>query len=351
MSIGHYKFEGDVKIMTSKQFQMLRDFIQNRMSMSHIYQPAMLIELLRKGGEASVRDIAKALLGEDVSQLEYYDTVTKGMVGKVLTNHQITEKIYDGRKVTGFRVPAVNELTEAEIEDLISQCLDKVNDYVAKRGDKIWSHRRKSSGNIPCTIRYEVLKRAKFRCELCGISAEEKALEVDHIIPRNKGGKDDISNFQALCYSHNAMKRDRDDTDFRGIAESYKLREKDCLFCDFQSGEEREIVAENELCYAIRDGMPVTDLHTLIIPKRHIADYFELHQPEINAIHSLLDEMRKKIVDFDSSVTAFNVGINSGKDAGQTIFHCHIHLIPRRKGDMDNPRGGVRGVIPDKRIY
>ena len=147
------------------------------------------------------------------------------------------------------------------------------------------------------------------------------------------------------------MKRDRDDTDFRGIAESYKLREKDCLFCDFQSGEEREIVAENELCYAIRDGMPVTDLHTLIIPKRHIANYFELHQPEINAIHSLLDEMRKKIVDFDSSVTAFNVGINSGEDAGQTIFHCHIHLIPRRKGDMDNPRGGVRGVIPDKRIY
>jgi len=126
---------------------------------------------------------------------------------------------------------------------------------------------------------------------------------------------------------------------------------KYCLFCDFQSGKEREIVAENELCYAIRDGMPVTNLHTLIIPKRHVSDYFELHQSEINAVHSLLSEMHKKILDLDSSVTAFNVGMNCGEDAGQTIHHCHIHLIPRRKGDMNNPRGGVRGVIPNKQSY
>ena len=311
----------------------------------------MLIELLRKGGEASVRDIAKALLGEDVSQLEYYDTITKNMVGDVLTKNGIAEKIKEGRRVSGFRIPAAEQLSKAEVEDLVSLCLDAMNEYVAKRGDKIWSHRKKSSGNIPGTIRYEVFKRAKFRCELCGISAEEKALEVDHIIPRNNGGTDDLSNFQALCYSCNATKRDRDDTDFRGIAESYNLREIGCLFCDFQSGVDREIVAENELCYAIRDGMAVTELHTLIIPKRHISGFFELHQPEINAAHSLLNIVRKQIQGLDTSVTGYNVGINSGEDAGQTIFHCHIHLIPRRKGDMENPRGGVRGVIPVKRIY
>jgi len=337
--------------MTSTKFQYLADFIQNRMSMSHIYQPTMLIELLRKGGEATVRDIARSLLGEDVSQLEYYDKITKNMVGDVLTKNGITEKIKDGKRISGFRIPAADELTEQEVDDLVSQCLDVMNEYVAKRGDKIWSHRKKSSGNVPGTTRYEVLKRAKFRCELCGISAEDKALEVDHILPRNKGGKDDLSNFQALCYSCNATKRDRDDTDFRGMADSYNEREKGCLFCDFQSGKEREIVGKNELCYAIRDGMPVTSLHTLIIPKRHIAGFFELHRPEINAIHSLLDEMREQIEGLDSSVTGFNVGINSGEDAGQTIFHCHIHLIPRRKDDIDNPRGGVRGVIPDKRIY
>jgi ATP adenylyltransferase len=147
------------------------------------------------------------------------------------------------------------------------------------------------------------------------------------------------------------MKRDRDDTDFRGIAESYGMRDEGCLFCNFQTGQEREIEAENELCYAIPDGFPVTDDHTLIIPKRHISDFFELHQPEINAVHSLMDEMRRQIEKLDDSVSGFNVGINSGEDAGQTISHCHIHLIPRRKGDVENPKGGVRGVIPDKRIY
>jgi 5-methylcytosine-specific restriction endonuclease McrA len=79
-------------------------------------------------------------------------------------------------------------------------CAEKIDQYVDKRGDRIWSHRRKSTGYISGTLRYEVLKRAKFRCELCGVSADEKALEVDHIIPRQIGGPDDISNLQALCY-------------------------------------------------------------------------------------------------------------------------------------------------------
>ena len=126
------------------------------------------------------------------------------------------------------------------------------------------------------------------------------------------------------------------------------VREKGCLFCEMKKGR---VIASNELCYAIRDGFEVTQHHTLIIPKRHVSDFFELHQPEINAVHTLLDEMKRGIEELDETVTGFNIGINSGKDAGQTIFHCHIHLIPRREGDVENPLGGVRGVIPDKRIY
>lgn len=79
-------------------------------------------------------------------------------------------------------------------------------------------------------------------------------------------------------------------------------------------------------------------------PKRHEPGFFNLHQPEINAIHSLLDKVKREIEALDSSVTGFNIGVNNGQDAGQTIFHCHIHLIPRRKGDTGNPRGGVRGA-------
>lgn len=198
------------------------------------------------------------------------------------------------------------------------------------------------------TARYEVLKRAKLRCELCGVSADEKALEVDHIQPRNLGGNDELHNLQALCYSCNATKRDRDDTDFREVGLAYTHREDGCPFCELPSSR---VVAENELALAFRDGFPVTEHHTLIIPKRHVADYFELFQPERNAMQALMEEQRAQILRLDASVRAFNVGVNAGADAGQTIFHCHMHLIPRRKGDVAEPRGGVRGVIPAKQKY
>jgi len=328
----------------TKRFEELSDFIRNQMRMAHIYQPAMLVELLQNGGKASVTEIAKALLSRDVSQIEYYEQITKNMVGRVLTkNRGITNKDRNT-----YSIKEYEELESEEVELLINLCIGKIDEYVEDRGDLIWSHRKKSSGYISGTLRYEVLKRAKFRCELCGISAEEKALEVDHIVPRNSGGTDDPSNLQALCYSCNAMKRDRDDTDFRQVAQSYDYREDGCLFCEIPRDR---IIGENELCYTIRDNFPVTEHHTLIIPKRHVSDFFDLYQPERNAVHSLLDQQRTLILENDETVTGFNTGINSGIDAGQSIFHCHIHLIPRRKGDTGNPRGGVRGVIPGKQSY
>jgi diadenosine tetraphosphate (Ap4A) HIT family hydrolase len=89
----------------------------------------------------------------------------------------------------------------------------------------------------------------------------------------------------------------------------------------------------------------------LIIPKRHVASYFELGQAEYNAVNHLLLEQKKDIMERDKNVSGFNVGVNCGKDAGQTVFHCHIHLIPRRKGDVENPLGGVRHTIPGKGFY
>jgi len=106
-----------------------------------------------------------------------------------------------------------------------------------------------------------------------------------------------------------------------------------------------------QLGYVVRDAYPVTPHHTLIIAKRHVWTYFELYQPELNAVNYLLREMREEILREDETVTGFNVGMNNGESAGQTVQHCHVHLIPRRQGDIDNPCGGVRGVIPDKRIY
>ena len=324
-------------------FPDLKHFLIKRMRMSHIYQPVMLMTLLKEGGVASIETLSKKLLIEDKSQQEYYGNITRNMVGRVLNNHGIVQK--DGEI---FKLRNYETYTEDQRIELIQICQEKLNEYIEKRGKRIFEHRRKSAGYISGSIRYNVLKDAKFRCELCGVSADTKALEVDHIIPRNKGGTDEISNLQALCYSCNAMKRDKDSTDFRKVKESYEVREEGCLFCEIQK---ERILDEDNLFYVIRDGFPVTDLHTLVIPKRHVETYFDLYQPELNSCNRMIQKFKQQIEKEDVSVKGFNIGINNGEVSGQTIFHCHIHLIPRREGDVKNPRGGVRGVIPNKQEY
>ncbi|PUB19269.1 diadenosine tetraphosphate (Ap4A) HIT family hydrolase [Yoonia sediminilitoris] len=315
--------------------------------MSHIYQPVMLKVLLENGGHATVEQIAKALLSYDQSQVEYYSIRTKTMVGQVLTKNGVVTPTKDGTKITGYRLNQEG-LTEAERASLSTICDSRLDDFTNSRGDAIWSHRGAGREYLPGSIRYQVLKRAKYRCELCGGLEGQAALQVDHILPKARGGADDLFNFQALCSTCNANKRDTDDTDFRGVAETYSDREVDCIFCELGAGR---IIAENELCIAIEDGFPVTQHHTLIIPKRHVADYFDLYQPERNAIETMLHVQRQRILDQDPKVTGFNVGINAGVSAGQTVFHVHVHLIPRRDGDAADPKGGVRGVIPGKQKY
>lgn len=135
---------------------------------------------------------------------------------------------------------------------------------------------------------------------------------------------------------------------FRAVKAAYAHREADCIFCTMP---QERWTAENELAYTVHDAYPVTEHHTLVIPKRHTASYFELGSAERNACQLLLEQARYSIPKQDSSVAGFNVGINDGDAAGQTVFHCHVHLIPRRPGDTDNPRGGVRGVLPGKASY
>ena len=121
-----------------------------------------------------------------------------------------------------------------------------------------------------------------------------------------------------------------------------------CIFC---KTNQNELIFENDLAYASSDSYPVSQFHSLVVPKRCIENYFELTEKEILACNDLIKKLRKKIILEDKSVEGFNIGTNAGKVAGQSIFHCHIHVIPRRKGDVDNPQGGVRSVIPLKQHY
>ena len=125
--------------------------------------------------------------------------------------------------------------------------------------------------------------------------------------------------------------------------------ENSCIFCIKSNCK---IVEEKKFFFIIRDtDYPVTKHHTLIISNRHIDDYFKLTSEELNELNQILKEQKEKLKLLDSTISGYNVGVNVGKDAGQSIMHCHIHLIPRRKGDVDDPKGGVRGVIPSKQKY
>jgi diadenosine tetraphosphate (Ap4A) HIT family hydrolase len=122
-----------------------------------------------------------------------------------------------------------------------------------------------------------------------------------------------------------------------------------CPFC-YDNIKDR-IVAEQNSVVAIQDNYPVTDGHLLIVPKRHIEDYFSMNDTERKDIDVLIMKLKDHMTEKDHSVTGFNIGTNIGESAGQTIFHAHIHLIPRRDDDTPHPRGGVRGVIPEKMSY
>jgi len=332
--------------VSSQTFLILYDFIDNKMRMSHVYQPLMLKALLESSGEAKTSNIAKSLLIEDTSQIDYYSLRIDTMVGKVLRRHGLISKA--SRQPT-YTLNGYEELTDSEVGQLIDLCHNKVNHFKEHRGDEVWQHRSRNRKAMPGTVRYEVLKRSNYRCELCGINAEDKALEVDHIVPKSLGGKDDLTNYQALCFTCNASKGNRDDLNLRVARVDYDQRKPSCLFCDAYL--DREVVAENTLAYAIKDGFPVTEGHMLIMPKRHVNDYFGLSTAEVSATHQLMHKLKADLSSTDPTISGFNIGMNAGESAGQSVFHCHTHLIPRRDGDVDNPRGGVRHVVGGKGYY
>jgi hypothetical protein len=186
------------------------------MRMSHVDQPLMLMELLGRRSPAPAQDVARRILGEDVTQIDYYTERVKRMVGKVLTGNGITR--YDQG---AYDLVGGEELSDAEREELLQLCRQRLDTFREQRGEEVFAHRSRHRTPIGGSIKVRVLTRAKGRCECCGAHEHQRALEVDHIVPRNHGGSDDLSNLQALC---------------------------------------------------IADDYPVTPGHSLVIPRRHGAD-------------------------------------------------------------------------------
>ncbi len=121
-----------------------------------------------------------------------------------------------------------------------------------------------------------------------------------------------------------------------------------CLFCDRANKKENKIILENDFCYARWDNFPLTEGHLEIVPKLHINSFFDLNNEQLIQLYSLLKEA-KEIVQKKYNPDSYNIGINEGETAGRTIPHLHMHLIPRYKGDVENPSGGIRNMLPDER--
>jgi len=299
---------------------------------------------------APAQDVARRILGEDVTQIDYTTERVKRMVGKVLTDNGITHCERGTYALVGGE-----ELSDAEREELLDLCRQRLDAFREQRGEEVFAHRSRHRTPIRGSVKVRVLTRARGRCECCGAHEHQRALEVDHIVPSNQGGTDDLSNLQALCFRCNAGKRDTDSTDFRGLQASYALRKAGCVFCALEGSG--RVLLENELALCIADTYPVTPGHSLVIPRRHGADGLALHQPEWNAVVERLKLRRKQLSAQDAMISGWagllnaRGGLNSGEAAGQTVFHAHWHLIPRREGDCEEPRGGVRGVIAGKQGY
>ena len=173
-----------------------------------------------------------------------------------------------------------DELSDAERDELLQLCRQRLDAFREQRGEEGFAHRSRHRTPISGSVKYRIHRCARGRCECCGAHEHQRALEVDHIVPKNQGGSDAITNLQALC--------------FRDVQASYGHREAGCVFCALEGSG--RVLLENELALCIADAYPVSEGHSLVIPRRHVADGLEeLHQPEWNAVVELLKLRREQL--------------------------------------------------------
>lgn len=290
----------------SQAFLGLRRFLDEAMSMSHVYQPLMIRTLLAGNGIASRRDIAVAFLNADFGQIEYYEQIVRRYPHATLKRHGIIAAERSQYRLT----PPYSDLSAAERAALIALCDAKVADYVDRRRVRIWAHRTGQLEPVAGSLRYLILSRALGRCEACGASAADTTLHVDHIVPRSLGGSNDPSNLQALCGSCNLEKLNRDDTDFRSAQAAYAHRAADCEICR----KEHADPPGNLLAMVVRR----TSDEIVIAPRRHEPDYLRLGQAELNALRAL------EVTEADRAGRWRIRGLRTARNS--SAGHCTLHI-------------------------
>ncbi len=186
----------------------LAHFVNHRMRMSHVYQPLLIRCLLDAGGQATLRQLAIEFAKEDEAQLLYYEERIKAMPLRVLRRHGVVEHQDGIAKLTATK------LAFKEKASIRAACENKIGEFLSARGLGTWNYSLMNFDPVGDSLRFQILKRDRV-CQLCGATKKQERLEVDHIVPRSKGGTNDPDNLQVLCASCNRGKSNRDDTDFR----------------------------------------------------------------------------------------------------------------------------------------
>ena len=174
--------------------------------MSHIYQPLLIKTLVESGGVATVNQIARVFSAADENQVRFYEARIKQMPLKVLRHHRI---VTVNKGVVSLDIA---KLTFTQRTKLVAACNQRIADFIDLRGEGVWSGMIQLDP-VPASTRYVILKRDKI-CQLCGNTKDDAPLEVDHILPRSKGGSNDLTNLQTLCRPCNQGKSNSDDTKF-----------------------------------------------------------------------------------------------------------------------------------------
>ena len=296
-------------------FEALRRFITEKMRMSEVYQPLVIRTLIENGGSASTRQLAIAVLPYDTAQIEYYEHIMKRWPKDTLKKHDIISY-----QRNNFALNAdVSLLSEYQKAELTSLCTQKIQQFL---DDKLTRQQKtKIPTHVSGLMRYEVLRRAKSRCALCGVTRDERALDVDHIIPRSLGGKTEMSNLQALCYICNRSKGNQDRTDFRNYIPP--STNPDCrLCCSVQSS-----IIQNIRSFALteRENNPKESI--IIVPRRHVGSFFDLDQKEVNDCYALLRQQRNDLYDKYADPN-FEISVNERRIRDHNNFHTYIRLIP-----------------------
>lgn len=316
----------------------LEEFLTKKMRMAAIYQPVIIRLLLENGGKVDLKQIAEFIAPLDSEIVSYYVARLKEQPREVLKKHGIAE-IPRGAEAFQFIQPIA--LSKKERDTLIEICDAKIHEWLAKHpeielNNSGWGR-----------IRHEMIASHRY-CSMCGLTPDDGIkLDIDHIIPRSHGGTNEKSNLQVLCHKCNRGKGNASIISSREAR--YKVEPQgDCPFC---SPLKRRTLFETDWVTALSDTYPVTAGHTLIVPNRHIALASDLSEKEWLEIHRAFTKVRALLEGEDSTIEGYNTGFNIGEAAGQTVLHAHFHIIPRRKGDQPDPRGGIRGVIPEKKTY